>query len=296
MSKQEMDAVIQLLAANQAEGDPTVEEQRAGMEALAGSFPLPEGAQQRAETIAGVPCEWQSVDGAKDDAVLLYFHGGGYVIGSVNTHRGLVTGFSGASGITGLSVDYRLAPENPFPAAVEDAVSVYHALLEQGRDPSKIAIGGDSAGGGLSLALLLAARERGLPQPACAALLSPWSDLRIVAKAYESRKDSDPMVRKDGISAMAAHYLGDTDPTNPLASPILADLSGLAPMMIHVGDREVLLDDSVDLAARAEEAGVEVSLKVWPDMIHVFQAFYPMVEEARQSIAEMGAFIAEKTA
>lgn len=296
MSKQEMDAVIQLLNANQAEGDPTVAEQRAGMEALAGSFPLPEGAQQRAETIAGVPCEWQSVDGAKDDAVLLYFHGGGYVIGSVNTHRGLVTGFSGASGITGLSVDYRLAPENPFPAAVEDAVSVYHALLEQGRDPSKIAIGGDSAGGGLSLALLLAARERGLPQPACAALLSPWSDLRIVAKAYESRKDSDPMVRKDGISAMAAHYLGDTDPTNPLASPILADLSGLAPMMIHVGDREVLLDDSVDLAARAEEAGVEVSLKVWPDMIHVFQAFYPMVEEARQSIAEMGAFIAEKTA
>ena len=296
MSKQEMDAVIQLLNANQADGDPSVEEQRAGMEALAGSFPLPEGAQQRAETIAGVPCEWQSVDGAKDDAVLLYFHGGGYVIGSVNTHRGLVSGFSGASGITGLSVDYRLAPEHPFPAAVEDAVAVYHALLEQGRDPAKIAIGGDSAGGGLSLALLLAARERGLPQPACAALLSPWSDLRIVAKAYDSRKESDPMVRKDGISAMAAHYLGETDPSNPLASPILADLSGLAPMIIHVGDREVLLDDSVDLAARAQEAGVDVTLKVWPDMIHVFQAFYPMVEEARQSIAEMGAFIAEKTA
>ena len=296
MSKQEMDAVIQLLNANQADGDPSVEEQRAGMEALAGSFPLPEGAQQRAETIAGVPCEWQSVDGAKDDAVLLYFHGGGYVIGSVNTHRGLVSGFSGASGITGLSVDYRLAPEHPFPAAVEDAVAVYHALLEQGRDPAKIAIGGDSAGGGLSLALLLAARERGLPQPACAALLSPWSDLRIVAKAYESRKESDPMVRKDGISAMAAHYLGETDPSNPLASPVLADLSGLAPMIIHVGDREVLLDDSVDLAARAQEAGVDVTLKVWPDMIHVFQAFYPMVEEARQSIAEMGAFIAEKTA
>ncbi|QLC22735.1 alpha/beta hydrolase [Parasphingopyxis sp. CP4] len=296
MSKQEMDAVIQLLNANQADGDPSVEEQRAGMEALAGSFPLPEGAQQRAETIAGVPCEWQSVEGAKDDAVLLYFHGGGYVIGSVNTHRGLVSGFSGATGITGLSVDYRLAPEHPFPAAVEDAVAVYHALLEQGRDPAKIAIGGDSAGGGLSLALLLAARERGLPQPACAALLSPWSDLRIVAKAYESRKESDPMVRKDGISAMAAHYLGDTDPSNPLASPILADLAGLAPMIIHVGDREVLLDDSVDLAARAEEAGVDVTLKVWPDMIHVFQAFYPMVEEARQSIAEMGAFIAEKTA
>ncbi len=296
MSKQEMDAVIQLLNANQAEGEPSVEEQRAGMEALAGSFPLPEGAQQRAETIAGVPCEWQSVEGAKDDAVLLYFHGGGYVIGSVNTHRGLVSGFSGASGITGLSVDYRLAPEHPFPAAVEDAVAVYHALLEQGRDPAKIAIGGDSAGGGLSLALLLAARERGLPQPACAALLSPWSDLRIVAKAYENRKESDPMVRKDGISAMAAHYLGDTDPTNPLASPILADLSGLAPMIIHVGDREVLLDDSVDLAARAEDAGVDVTLKVWPDMIHVFQAFYPMVEEARQSIAEMGSFIAEKTA
>ena len=296
MSKQEMDAVIQLLNANQADGDPSVEEQRAGMEALAGSFPLPEGAQQRAETIAGVPCEWQSVDGAKDDAVLLYFHGGGYVIGSVNTHRGLVSGFSGASGITGLSVDYRLAPEHPFPAAVEDAVAVYHALLEQGRDPAKIAIGGDSAGGGLSLALLLAARERGLPQPACAALLSPWSDLRIVAKAYESRKESDPMVRKDGISAMAAHYLGETDPSNPLASPVLADLSGLAPMIIHVGDREVLLDDSVDLAARAQEAGVDVTLKVWPDMIHVFQAFYPMVEEARQSIAEMGSFIAEKTA
>ena len=296
MSKQEMDAVVQLLDANRAEGEPSVAEQRAGMEQLAGSFPLPDGARHEVETIAGVSCEWQWADGASDEAALLYFHGGGYVIGSVNTHRGLVTGFSGASGIKGLSVDYRLAPEHPFPAAVEDAVAVYSALLDGGRDPSGIAVAGDSAGGGLSLALLIAARDRGLPQPACAALLSPWTDLRIVAKAYENRKDADPMVRKDGISAMAAHYLAGRDPEDPLASPLLADLSGLAPMIIHVGDREVLLDDSTALATRAEAAGVDIALKIWPDMIHVFQAFYPMVSEARESIAEMGAFIAEKTA
>lgn len=296
MSKQEIDVVVQLLNANQPDGQPTVAEQRAGMEQLAGTFPLPEGAQQQAETIAGVPCEWQWVEGVQDDAVLLYFHGGGYVVGSVNTHRGLVSGFSKASGLKGLSVDYRLAPENPFPAAVDDAVAVYGALLDDGRDPSRIAVAGDSAGGGLALALLLAARDRGLPQPACAALLSPWTDLRIVAKAYETRKDADPMVRKDGISTMAAHYLGGGDPNDPLASPILADLTGLAPMVIHVGDREVLLDDSVELAKRAEAAAVDVSLKIWEDMIHVFQAFYPMVEEARESIAEMGEFIAAKTA
>ncbi len=295
MSKQEMDAAIQMLAAGRVEGEPSVTEQRTGMEQLASSFPLPEGASKKAENIAGVPCEWQWMEGASDDAVLLYFHGGGYVIGSVNTHRGLVSALSGASGTKALSVGYRLAPEHPFPAAVDDAVAVYEALLDGDGSPARIAVAGDSAGGGLSLALLVALRDRDLPQPACAALLSPWTDLRIVAGSYETRKDADPMVAREGISAMAAHYLGGAEATEPLASPILVDLGGLAPLLIHVGDREALLDDSVNLFQRAEAAGTEATIKVWDDMIHVFQAFHPMVEEGRVSIAEIGAFIRAKT-
>lgn len=296
MSKEQMNAIAQmLLAADGASPDMPVEEQRIAMEATTSAFPVPDGGKIVAETVGGVPCEWQWIDGVDESKALLYFHGGGYVIGSPKTHRSLVIELSRVSGIKALSVDYRLAPENPFPAAVEDAVAVYKALLDGGTPAEKIVVAGDSAGGGLALALMLSAKEQGLPQPAAAALLSPWSDLRLNSATFESRKDADPMVTHDGISQMASAYLGDASPDTALASPILANLGGLAPMLIHAGDAEVLLDDAVVLARNAKDAGADVTLKIWDHMIHVFQAFYPMVYEAREAVNEIGAFLAERT-
>ncbi len=295
MSKEQMDAISQMLLANRPEEPPTIEEMRANMEAMTANFPAAEG-ETEAATMGGVPCEWAWGEGAREDAVLLYLHGGGYCLGSVNTHRNLVLALAKAAGIKALSVDYRLAPENPFPAAVDDAVAVYSALLDEGYDAAKIAIAGDSAGGGLTAALLLAARERGLPQPACGVLLSPWTDMEAKGESHQSRTEADPMVGKEGLLEMAGHYVGGGDPADPLASPLRADLGDLAPLLIHVGDAEVLLSDAIDFAERAKAAGVETDIKIWPDMIHVFQAFYPLVDEGRESIAEMGEFIAAKTA
>ena len=293
MSKEQMGAIAQMLSSAAAASDPdaTVEEMRENMEAMIANFPPPDGSRTIDETVGGVPCQWQFIDGTGEGPVLLYFHGGGYVLGSPKTHRNMVSALSHACGIRALAPDYRLAPEYPFPAAIEDAVAVYKALLDGGVDAERIAVAGDSAGGGLALALLLSAKERGLPQPACAALLSPWSDLRIVSESYETRKDADPMITRDGIKKMAALYLGGAEADTPIASPLLADLSGLAPLLIHVGDAEVLLDDAVVLAENVQSAGTEATLKIWDDMIHVFQAFYSMVDEGRQSIGEIGAFV-----
>ncbi|MGP1283418.1 MAG: alpha/beta hydrolase [Parasphingopyxis sp.] len=293
MSKAQIEAVVQMIAI--PEEEPPVAEQRAAMEQMAAAFPS-QVQHGEAVELGGVPCEWIWDDATRDDAVLLYFHGGGYCVGSIATHRNLIAALAKASGVRALAVDYRLAPEHPFPAAVEDAVAVYAALLERGRDPSKIAVAGDSAGGGLSLALMLSARERGMPQPACAALLSPWTDMRASGESFRTRADADPMIVRDRLLVMVGRYIGAASTADPLASPLLADLSGLAPLLIHAGDAELLLSDSTDLAKRAEAAGVDVEIKVWDDMVHVFQAFYPLVDEGRESIAEIGAFIRDRTA
>lgn len=293
MSKAQIEAVVQMIAI--PEEEPPVAEQRAAMEQMAAAFPS-EAQHSEAVELGGVPCEWIWDDAARDDAVLLYLHGGGYCVGSIATHRNLIAALAKAAGVRALAVDYRLAPEHPFPAAVEDAVAVYAALLERGRDPSKIAVAGDSAGGGLSLALMLSARERGMPQPACAALLSPWTDMRASGESFRTREGADPMIVRDRLLVMVGRYIGAASTADPLASPLLADLSGLAPLLIHAGDAELLLSDSTDLAKRAEAAGVDVEIKVWDDMVHVFQAFYPLVDEGRESIAEIGAFIRDRTA
>ncbi|QLC25671.1 alpha/beta hydrolase [Parasphingopyxis algicola] len=293
MSKAQIEAVAQMIAI--PEEEPSVAEQRGAMEQMAAAFPF-QAQHSEAVEMGGVSCEWIWDDTARDDVVLLYFHGGGYCLGSIATHRNLIAALAKAAGVRALAVDYRLAPENPFPAAVEDAVAVYTALLEQGRDPSKIAVAGDSAGGGLSLALMLSARERDMPQPTCAALLSPWTDMRAAGESFQTRRDADPMIVRDRLLVMVGRYVGAASTADPLVSPVLADLSGLAPLLIHAGDAELLLSDSTDLAKRAEAAGVDVEIKVWDDMVHVFQAFYPLVDEGRESIAEIGAFIRERTA
>jgi acetyl esterase/lipase len=224
------------------------------------------------------------------DKAVCFLHGGGYTSGSVNTHRDLVSRIARAAGATALSIDYRLAPENKFPAALEDAVKAYRWLIRR-VDPANIAIAGDSAGGGLAVAALVALRDAGEPLPAAAALMSPWVDLALTGESMASLADDDPMNNREEIERMADAYLQGADPKTPLASPVYADLTGLPPLLVQAGSAEVLLDDSVRLAERALAAGVDVTLDIWEEMIHVWQIFAPMLPEGRQAIEQIGAFI-----
>jgi epsilon-lactone hydrolase len=273
----------------------TILEQRAAMAAVAAEAVPPEGVTVEPVSLGGCGGEWLMPEGGTTDAAVLYLHGGGYCIGSLATHRDLAGRLALAAGCAVVTLDYRLAPEHPFPAAVDDAAGAYRALLGRGLKPHRTAIAGDSAGGGLTVAALLALRASGDPLPAAAVCLSPWADLTQSAPAYRHRADQDPMVSKAGLDVMAHAYLGDTDARLELASPVYAeDLSGLPPMRIEVGEREVLIEDATRLAERLETAGVSVSLIVWPDLIHVFQAFPgSVIPEADQSVAGVGAFLVD---
>jgi len=239
----------------------------------------------------GVPAEWTSTPGAARDAAVLYVHGGGYVIGSLDSHRHLVAEAGRAADAWALSLDYRLAPEHPFPAAVEDAVAGYKFLLARGFKPGRIAIAGDSAGGGLVVAAMVAIREAGLAQPGCGWCLSPWIDMEALGDSMESKAAADPMVQKPGILDMAKLYLGEADPRSPLAAPLYADLAGLAPLLIQVGAAETLLDDAIRLAQRGGAADVRVDLQIWPEMVHVWPLFWPELRAGKRALDAAGAFI-----
>jgi monoterpene epsilon-lactone hydrolase len=245
-------------------------------------------------TVAGHDAEWLRAPGLQAGYAVLYLHGGGYSIGSINTHRSLAGEIARAAQAAVLLLDYRLAPEHPFPAAVDDSVEAYRWILEHGFTPAHTAIAGDSAGGGLTVATLVAARDRELPMPAAAVCISPWADLTCTNASYKTRAEADPIVNATNITRMAGLYLQDADPTHPLASPNHADLRGLPPLLIHVGRDEVLLDDAVVLDDRARAAGVDSTLEVWDDMIHVWHAFHPMLPEGKQAIERVGAFLREK--
>jgi monoterpene epsilon-lactone hydrolase len=294
MASPEHQALVDILRNQPVLDGATIQDKRAGMEAMAGGAPLPEGSVVQPVDAGGVPAEWVSVEGSSQDAVLLYLHGGGYCIGSLNTHRAMAARLAHASRARVLNVDYRLAPEHPHPAAVEDAVAAYRWLLGTGVEPGQVVVGGDSAGGGLVVAMLLALRDGGHPMPAAGFCLSPWVDLACGGGTYDTKADVDPMCTRDGLSEMAAAYAGDHDLRHPLVSPLHADLSGLPPLLIHVGTAEVLLDDAVVLAERARAAGVDVRLEAWDDLVHVFQAFAPMVPEAVEAIDGIGAFVQER--
>jgi acetyl esterase/lipase len=240
----------------------------------------------------GVPAEWTATPNADRRTALLYLHGGGYVIGSLDSHRHLVAECGRAAGSCALALDYRLAPEHPFPAAVEDALSGYRFLLAQGFAPERIAIAGDSAGGGLVVALMLAIRDAGLGQPAGGWCISPWVDLEGLGETMDSKAASDPTVQRAGILDMARTYLNGADPRSPLAAPIHADLAGLAPLLIQVGAAETLLDDAIRLAKLAGAADVRVDLQVWPEMIHVWHLFHPELAAGRRAIKAGGGFVA----
>lgn len=243
-----------------------------------------------------VPASWVVPRSAADDGVILYLHGGGYVIGSIKSHRKMVEQIAEAAGCRALIIDYRLAPECEFPGAVEDAAAAYRWLMSTGYSPENIVIAGDSAGGGLTVAALVSLRDSGEPLPAAAVLLSPWTDLQVVGGSASSNARRDPMLDVNGLRVWAGMYAGSHDPRAPLASPIHAELTGLPPMLIQVGSYEILLDDARRLADRAERDGVPVDLEVWEGMWHVWQFFSPRVPESAEAIARIGEYCREKLA
>lgn len=269
----------------------TIAERRAQYERAEKVFPIPPEVKVERVTAPVAPAEWLRPPSAEAGRVVLYLHGGGYVIGSPRSHRHLAAAIASAGGASGLLLDYRLAPEHPHPAAVDDAVGAYRWLLDQAVAPGHIVIAGDSAGGGLAVATLLALRDAGVALPAGGVCISPWVDLTCSGGSYRTKAEADPIVRRAGVEEMARAYLGTAAPRTPLASPLFADLRGLPPLLIHVGSDEVLLDDAVQLAERAKAAGVDTTLEVWDRMIHVWHWFLPMLDEAERALAGIGDFV-----
>ena len=288
-TKSEIDAVRALLSSRPRPVGWAQRRER--LDAVGSTSPIAPDIRLDAIDINGVPAEWSLAPGSDPSRVLLFFHGGGYCSGSIASHRGMVTEAGRAAGVRTLAVGYRLAPEHPFPAALEDAGAAYGFLRDQGIAPSKIVIGGDSAGGGLSLATMLTLRNANAPLPGCAWLVSPWVDLQMTGASMTKKADVDPLIQKPYLEELAAAYLAGTDPTNPRVSPLHADLTGLPPLLIQVGSAETLLDDAVRIARRAGVADVPVSLEIWPHMIHAWHLWAAELEDGRRAIASAGAFI-----
>jgi acetyl esterase/lipase len=289
MASAELAKVLELIRA--VPRDPTAEvgRMRGAMEKV--SEHVARDVKCEPLTVAGVPAEWIVPPGAADDRVILYLHGGGYVMGSINTHRAMVARIARASKARALAIDYRMGPEHPFPAAVDDACAAYRWLIAQEYKPGRIVIAGDSAGGGLTLATLLALRDFGVPMPAAAVPISPWADLEGTGASIKTRAATDPMVDQASLHRMATMYAAKQDLKNPLISPIYGDYKGLPPMLIHVGDAEILLDDGTRVAERAKAAGVKVELEAWPEMFHVWHVFAKILPEGQQAIDRIGSYV-----
>lgn len=238
----------------------------------------------------GVPSMWCIPVGCDDSRVIVFTHGGGYVVGSMHTHRKLAGHLAKAAGCRALVIDYRRAPENPHPAPVEDAVKAYRWLLDQGIQPGHISTCGDSAGGGMCTTMVLKARDEGLPLPAAVMPLSPWYDMEGKGASLDSNSAVDVLVQREILMNMAATFLGEASPSDPLANPLYADLEGLPPVLIQVGGDEGLLDDSHRFAERAKTAGVDVTVEVYPEMQHVFHFLAGRAPEADEAVSKLGAF------
>ena len=289
MADAEIDAIREILASSPR---PTgLSERRKRLDALGSRYSLPADVRVEAADANGVAAEWTLTPEAEPARVILFLHGGGYVSGSLDSHRRMVGQAGREARARTLALAHRLAPEHPFPAALEDAIAGYHFLLSQGFDPKRIAVAGESAGGGLAIAMLVSIRDRGVPLPACIWCSSPWVDLELIGGSMTAKAPVDPLIQKPYLMELAAAYLSGTDPRTPLASPIYADLRGLPPLLIQVGSAETLLDDSVRLAGVAGAADVRVTLEVWPDMIHAWHLFYQQLAAGRRALARVGAFI-----
>jgi len=293
MASEMLKKVIEIVRSQPANPTATVAQRRAGMERI--SEHVARDVTCTPLEVAGMRAEWLEAPGASPERVILYLHGGGYVTGSIVTHRAMVARIARAAKARALLIDYRLAPEHPFPAAVDDAEGAYRWLLGQGYAPRKIVIAGDSAGGGLAIAAILRLRDMGTALPAAGVGLSPWTDLEGTGESIRTRAAADPMVAQEGLVSMAKMYYADHDPKDPLISQIHADFRGLPPMLIQVGDAEILRDDATRVAARAKAAGVNVELEVWPEMVHVWQVFAKILPEGQQAIDKIGAYVIART-
>lgn len=273
-----------------------LESVRKTLDSMGSAAEVPEGLDVKRVELAGIRAEWLCTPGSREDQVLLHLHGGGYVMGSFASHRALAGHIAHACGVHAVLPEYRLAPEHPFPAALEDAVACYGELLARGFAPEQIVMVGDSAGGGLTLSTLFVLRDKGEPLPRAAVLLSPFTDLALTGESLVTRADVDPWLYPRMLDPFIRFYLGDGDRRDPRVSPLYGDLRGLPPMLVHVGDHEILLSDSMRLAERARAQGVDVELEVWPELWHVFHLFAPALPDANEAIAKIGAYVRSRLA
>jgi len=289
MADAEINVIRGLLAAHPRPA--SLDERRKRLDALGAQYPLPPDVRVEPVDANGVAAEWTTTPEADPTRAILFLHGGGYISGSIDSHRHMIGQAGREARARTLALGYRLAPEHPFPAALEDTLTGYRFLLAQGFAPKDIALAGESAGGGLAAAALVSLRDAGEPLPACAWLSSPWVDLAMTGVSMAAKAAVDPLIGKAYLTELAAAYLNGADPLTPLASPLYADLHGLPPLLIQVGSAETLLDDAVRLAGAAGAADAQVRLEVWPDMIHAWTLFYPQVAAGRRTLADVGAFI-----
>jgi monoterpene epsilon-lactone hydrolase len=285
----EIDGVRQLLQSLPRPAN--IAERRVRLDTVASADGVAPDIRFDAATVGGCPAEWSLAPGSDPSRVLLFFHGGGYCSGSLKSHRGMVSEAGRAAGVRTLALGYRLAPENPFPAALDDALAAISYLADQGIPTGRVAIGGDSAGGGLSLALMTSLRDQGRPLPACAWLVSPWVDLEMTGESIDTKAAIDPLIHREYLQELAAHYLGRISPRNPLVSPLHAELTGLPPIFVQVGSAETLIDDAVRIAGRLGSADVATTLEIWPHMIHAWHLWAARLTAGRQALASAGTFI-----
>ncbi len=291
MPSVEAEHILSELYAARGAPRPPIAESRREWNERAENDVLPEGTQTSAVKAGGVLAEWVIHPECTSDAVFLLLHGGGFSAGSPATHRKFAAYLSRGANIRVLVPDYRLAPEHPFPAGVQDALAVYGALLSDGVPARRIVIGGDSAGGGMAASTLLALREAGGPMPSSLVMVAPWLDLTNSGGTYQSNADSDPTISLERHQEIAPWYYDEADPENPIISPAFADLDRLPPTLIQVGEIEVMLDDSRTFAANAEKAGIPVELDVWPRMWHVWHQYVPDIPEAEEAFGKIGTFV-----
>ena len=291
MPSKELEAVIDLLTSRQQGSKLTIQDARAGKTIFMRNIGCDTQVDVTSVDANSVPAEWVAAPNANDNSAVLFLHGGAYISGSIESNRELAARISKSTRSRVLNIEYRLAPENPFLAAIEDATDAYRWVLDQGIDPAQIAIAGASAGGGLTVAALVSFRDSGSPMPACAVCISPWVDLECIGETMTSKAGVDPMIQRDGLVGIANIYLNGPDPRTPLAAPLHVDLTGLPPTLVLVGTWETLLSDSTRLVEKAESAGVDVTLEQWDEMIHVWPISAPVLPDGQQAIDRIGEFV-----